>query len=729
MIYLIIGHRGTGKTSWLKKIKKLFKSKVILLDLDTEIIKRDASWKANICWNKNVPPVNRWFLKSQTQFRRIERKVLMDLIHQYQPQKQDTFIAVGAGAKINPKGCHVLHLIRETDSDGRVFLDRPRLNLKLSPYEESLLLYSKREKYYQQVRDESFILPEQDISFTEPEKLFFGLKKGQLGASITLNKNTLPKDPNKWPTFINKRLKWGLRFFEFRNDEWSLASLRTGAGKNLLNLIPKKKQLFSFRPQRGSLRRDSVALMLQFCKLCLPNVSSDSPLPRPQRGSLRRDSVAPMLQLCKACESSYLKSLLKTSSALNVKRLQDRFAAKRMSELLSKLFKQEDKYLSCCKLYLPNVFFLLKKLSITTWDWMIEKGPPPAVPPILSAHHRNGKNLRQICKKFLKYKADHYKLAIPIKNLKELLEGHLWFLKDPSHRSFLPTSLKQATDDSFSWRWYRQIFGPKMHLNFIRESRGQGLKDQAFLSEVTERRKTTSHLKFGAVLGLPVSHSASPGFYRKLFAKNKMIFTKIPLTEKEFTKDHLYILQKMGLVFAAVTSPLKKKAWMICDQMDTNARRFQSVNTLIFKNKKWFGSNTDLFGVKTLLTAAGLGKTFHPEQIVVWGGGGTRAVLKHLVPLATFYSARSKQKIFGKKQNIRPTVIIWAVGRSRMSDKMFPFVKWRPRTVIDLNYTADSPGKEYAMRTGAKYICGTRMFQAQAKKQEELLLKHKFMIL
>ncbi len=640
MIYLIIGHRGTGKTSWLKKIKKLFKSKVILLDLDKEIIKRDASWKANICWNKNVPPINRWFLKSQTQFRRLERKVLMDLIHQYQSQKQDTFIAVGAGAKINPKGCYVLHLIRETDSDGRVFLDRPRLNPKLSPYEESLFLYSKREKYYQQVRDESFILPEQDMTFTESEKIFFGLKEGQLGASITLNKNTLPKDPNKWPTFINKRLKWGLRFFEFRNDEWSLASLRKGPGKNLLNLIPKKKQLFSFRPQRGS---------------------------------LRRDSAAPMSQLYKTC--------LQTSRSL-------------------------------------------KKLSIATWDWMIETGPPPAVPPILSAHHRNGKNLRQICKEFLKYKADHYKLAIPIKNLKELLEGHLWFLKDPSRRSFLPTSLKQATDDSFSWRWYRQIFGPKMHLNFIRESRGQGLKDQAFLCEVFERRKPTSHLKFGAVLGLPVSHSASPGFYRKLFAKHKMIFTKIPLTEKEFTKDHLRILQKMGLVFAAVTSPLKKKAWMICDQMDTNARRFQSVNTLIFKNKKWLGSNTDLFGAKTLLKAAGLGRTFHPEQIVVWGGGGTRAVLKHLMPLATFYSARSKQKIFGKKQSIRPIVIIWAVGRRRMSDNMFPFMKWRPRTVIDLNYTVDSPGREYAMQTGAKYICGTQMFQAQAEKQEELLLKH-----
>ena len=703
MIYLIIGHRGTGKTFWLKKIKKIFKHKVTILDLDQEIIKRHTSWrsiqlqnKKNL-QNKNIRQSNQWFLKNQTKFRQIEKTVLRNLIHQYQSQKQDTFIAVGAGAKIPPvKGCYVLHLMRETDSDGRVFLDRPRLIQKLSPYKEYLHLYFKREKYYQQVRDESFMLPEQDLTSIETEKIFFGLKKGQLGASLTLNKHTLPKHPGKWPDFIKARLKWGIRFFEIRTDEWSLTSLQKGIGKRLLKLIPKEKQLFSFRPQMRLFRRDSAAYVLQLCKLY---------------------------------ESSHLKSLLKTSSALNAKRLKARFAAKRMSELLSKLFKWEDKYLSCYKHHSLGTFHetkRLKKLPIINWDWMVEAGAPPMAPPILSAHHRNGKSLRQICKNLLKYKANHYKLAVPIKNLKELLEGHLWFLEDPIHRSFLPVSSKQMIDRGIFWRWYRQIVGPKMYLNFIRESKGQKLNDQAFLYEINRRKQlpTVANIKFGAIIGLPITHSASPAFYRKTFNKNKMLFTKIPISEKEFTKKNLRTLQKLGLIFAAVTSPLKKQAAKICDQMDANARRFKSVNTLIFKNNKWFGGNTDIFGVKALLKAAGLGKTFYQTQTVVWGGGGTRSVLKHLIPLATFYSARSKQKIFGKKQNTQARVLIWAVGRSRMFKNMFPFAKWNPQIVIDLNYTMDSPGREYAIRVGAKYICGMQMFQAQAKKQKELLLKH-----
>jgi shikimate 5-dehydrogenase len=39
--------------------------------------------------------------------------------------------------------------------------------------------------------------------------------------------------------------------------------------------------------------------------------------------------------------------------------------------------------------------------------------------------------------------------------------------------------------------------------------------------------------------------------------------------------------------------------------------------------------------------------------------------------------------------------------------------------VLDLNYSADSPGKQYAQRCGAHYYGGLAFFTAQAEAQRQ----------
>ena len=658
MIYLIIGHRGVGKTFWLEKLRKIFtdfyktnlnKEKCCFVDLDKEIEKETGQKINNLLSNKK-----RGTLREKTNdryFRSIEQNTLNKLIDKYKNTNSQVFIAVGAGFKNISKeetspSCHIIHLIRETDSQGRVFLNRPRLITNQTPYEEYMSLYYERELLYQRVKEESFVLPEGDSEFDEGEKLLFNLKAGNLNSIITLNKSNLPAHKEKWPDFINKRLAWGLRFFELRDDQ-----LNTDDLSILLKVIPKEKQLLSFRTSKNSL-------------------------------------------------------------------------------------------------------FLKQDLSSLTWDWPLEKGPPPHLPPILSLHERKKETLNQLFEKLMKHKAHHFKLAVPIRNFKELMQGHLWFLEDPEHRSFLPISERGEVG---RWRWYRQIFGPQMKLHFIRESRGE-VFDQPFLYEhllflnvnhPKPEMKTSApsispkYFPFAAVLGAPIFHSASPAFHRKLFSKKGMIFTKITMKEEEFTKETLYILQKMGLVCAAITSPLKKKAFQVCDEIDSAAKSIQSVNTLVFKDKNWFGSSTDQYGLQALLNSVEDGKFFKnsssseedQRKTVVWGGGGLKNILKKELPFAHFYSARTGQKKEGipfdsekklqrkKQEDKSPYTIIWAVGRNRMPDCVFPSSAWKPKWVIDLNYTENSPGKEYALLMGAEYISGTTMFKHQAKKQQRIFSK------
>jgi len=76
------------------------------------------------------------------------------------------------------------------------------------------------------------------------------------------------------------------------------------------------------------------------------------------------------------------------------------------------------------------------------------------------------------------------------------------------------------------------------------------------------------------------------------------------------------------------------------------------------------------------------------------------------------------------KSKIPPKVLIWAVGRSRMEKScIMPPKHWRPSKVMDLNYTEDSPGLEYALQVKAEYQNGWSIFKKQAQKQRHLFKK------
>ena len=112
------------------------------------------------------------------------------------------------------------------------------------------------------------------------------------------------------------------------------------------------------------------------------------------------------------------------------------------------------------------------------YDWPFEKGPCPFEEPGVFSLHTRTESLMDSLLKFEETapKGAHLKLAVPIQNWSELLDGHLWWKEDPLNRSFLPSS------DSGRWRWYRALFGRQMKMSFFREGAGSS-PDQPYLSE------------------------------------------------------------------------------------------------------------------------------------------------------------------------------------------------------------------------------------------------------
>ena len=87
------------------------------------------------------------------------------------------------------------------------------------------------------------------------------------------------------------------------------------------------------------------------------------------------------------------------------------------------------------------------------------------------------------------------------------------------------------------------------------------------------------------------------------------------------------------------------------------------------------------------------------------------------MPQARVFSARTghERATSDTTSSWQPDAVIWAVGRERLN--RWPPASWRPQLVIDANYSEDSPGREYALTTGARYLAGDAWFKRQAAEQ------------
>ena len=150
-IFFLIGHRGAGKTSTLKILEKnflRFQMSVECVDLDEEIVKEHGSIE-KIFQTQNEP-----------YFRHIEQQVLKNIIDRWS-ETSPLMISLGAGFEGDlSDATEVIWIRRESDSGGRIFLDRPRLNPKLSPLDEWGIRFKTRELNYQVNHSQILTLPE-----------------------------------------------------------------------------------------------------------------------------------------------------------------------------------------------------------------------------------------------------------------------------------------------------------------------------------------------------------------------------------------------------------------------------------------------------------------------------------------------------------------------------------------------------------------------------------------
>lgn len=350
-------------------------------------------------------------------------------------------------------------------------------------------------------------------------------------------------------------------------------------------------------------------------------------------------------------------------------------------------------------------------------DWALELGPPSRLknikPDIISLHdYLPGEDIAQFLERIegLSSKATHLKASPVITSFSDLEKAFSWQQKDPENRSILPRSEKGI------WTWFRQFMKGRQKINFWKVSAGTA-PDQPSLYEWCSTFSNCEHM--AAVLGSPVKHSRTPLAQQDFFQNYQMPVFAIDIPENEFFSA-LTFLKKLGLNACAVTSPLKKKAYELIKNSDLPAEMLNdldndlgTINTLLFKNNKTFGTNTDLRGLKFQVDEV----IQKQDSVLVWGGGGTLPIIKSIFPKAIEFSVRSG-KVRNNQDtddNFVPEILIWAAA----PDAQLPNSKLKPKYVIDLNYREDSLARYYAKSIQAKYISGDKMFAEQAVGQQE----------
>ena len=127
------------------------------------------------------------------------------------------------------------------------------------------------------------------------------------------------------------------------------------------------------------------------------------------------------------------------------------------------------------------------------------------------------------------------------------------------------------------------------------------------------------------LLGRKLSHSYSPRIHRMLGDYSYELFEKEPEEIEDFLKNGDF----SGI---NVTTPYKKAVIPYLDELTPIAAKLGAVNTIVRRNGKLIGHNTDYFGFLTMVKETGLNPA--GKKVLVLGSGGASntavAVLEEL---------------------------------------------------------------------------------------------------
>jgi shikimate dehydrogenase len=135
-------------------------------------------------------------------------------------------------------------------------------------------------------------------------------------------------------------------------------------------------------------------------------------------------------------------------------------------------------------------------------------------------------------------------------------------------------------------------------------------------------------MKIFGLIGYPLSHSFSQGYFNKKFKKEGMRDVIYENFEIKSIKDLPALLESYpDLCGLNVTIPYKEDVKQYVHELDHSAQKVGAVNVIkILPDKKRVGYNSDYYGFRTSLESWLAGKLYNIKSLVFGTGGASKAV-------------------------------------------------------------------------------------------------------
>ena len=239
------------------------------------------------------------------------------------------------------------------------------------------------------------------------------------------------------------------------------------------------------------------------------------------------------------------------------------------------------------------------------------------------------------------------------------------------------------------------------------------------------------------IIGWPVEHSLSPYMHNAAFKALglKAVYGLFPVKPEELEKA-VSGLKALHIHGVSVTIPHKEKILSLLDEIDPVAFEIGAVNTVVLKEERLLGFNTDWIGVKRALEEVTplAGK----RAVVIGAGGASRAVVyalcqggaKVVIYNRTFEKAQNLARIFGVEANpweelpsaegdllLQTTSVGLNEDRSPVPKEILP----RFKVAMDIVYTPlKTTFLKEAKEAGCQTINGLKMLVYQGAEQFRL---------
>ena len=138
-------------------------------------------------------------------------------------------------------------------------------------------------------------------------------------------------------------------------------------------------------------------------------------------------------------------------------------------------------------------------------------------------------------------------------------------------------------------------------------------------------------LTFG-LIGYPIQHSLSPWIHEQFLNRTNQegTYTIFEINPESSFADEMDKLRQQHLDGFNVTVPYKEKIITYLDEVDAYAQKIGAVNTVLCKDGKWIGYNTDGIGyVRSLESKYPIITKSKEKKILILGAGGAAKGIYH----------------------------------------------------------------------------------------------------